>query len=278
MLERGVLSFAHGTHVEWLRLGRGSRLVLIVPTASDGLWTTPYATLRAAWTYRHRLRSYRLLLISRRQPIPRGFQVRQHAEDYIHAIEHIGWGPSVWECVSAGGPIGQWVAATRPDLVQGLVLTSTMHRVDKRARSVLELWKCLATDHRWTELYRSLLMLNKPTRRNQRMEPLLAFTSVLPRPRDPTRFVHLIDGLLVVDHSSVLPRIMTPCLVVGGQLDQIFGASLQREMADLLPNGQLILYEGYGHAVSLEHRAYELDMRHFVDGLGRDQGQPVPPS
>ena len=60
-----------------------------------------------------------MLLLRRQQPIPSGFTVKRHADDYAWAMELLKLKPSVMEYNSAGGPIGQWPAA---DLAQGLTL------------------------------------------------------------------------------------------------------------------------------------------------------------
>jgi hypothetical protein len=56
-----------------------------------------------AWFFRKRAHRYRMLILSR-QPIPAGFTMAQHADDYIYAMEHLGWEPSIVECNLAGGP------------------------------------------------------------------------------------------------------------------------------------------------------------------------------
>ena len=57
--------------------------VIYTPGAGDGLTTVSDAVLRLAFYFRKRLRSYRMLLLSRRQPIPRGFTVEQYANDCL---------------------------------------------------------------------------------------------------------------------------------------------------------------------------------------------------
>src|SRR4051812_25267838 len=118
---RGTLRFEQGAQMDWLQLGRGSLAAVVVPGAGDGLWTIGRSTMQMVWRYRQRFWSHRLLILGRRDPIPSGFGVEKHADDYLHAVERLGWGPSIWECISAGGPIGQCVARLRPDIVRGLI-------------------------------------------------------------------------------------------------------------------------------------------------------------
>jgi pimeloyl-ACP methyl ester carboxylesterase len=96
-----------------------------------------------------------MLLLSRRQPIPRGLTVEQHADDCLWAVERLRWEPSVVECDSADGPVGQWVATKRTELVRALILSCSLHGTSEHAREPLEYWTGLARNERWYELYRS---------------------------------------------------------------------------------------------------------------------------
>ena len=89
-----------------------------------------------------------MLALCRRDPIPAGHRVEDYAQDYIRALEQLALGPVVLECSSAGGPIGQWLAAERPDLIRGLVLSSTLHTVPSQTRAVFERWIALARSAR----------------------------------------------------------------------------------------------------------------------------------
>src|SRR4029078_2336671 len=114
---RGTLRLADGSRIDWLQLGRGSLSVVVVPGIGDGLWTIGQSAPQLVWRYRRRFWSHRLLILGRRDPIPSRFGVEEHADDYLRAVERLGWGPSIWECISAGGPIGQCAARWRPDVV-----------------------------------------------------------------------------------------------------------------------------------------------------------------
>lgn len=263
-LRRGDLRLTDGSRMDWLRIGNGPLPVVVVPGAADGLWTVRQTALLLAWRHRHRFRTHRLLILGRREPMPSGFGVERLADDYLHAVERLRWGASTWECTSAGGPIGQWAAARRPDLVRGLILVSTMSRPNQTLLEVLETWRNLTHARRWTDLYWSMIELNRRPSALARFTPLRPLVRMIPRPRNPQRFVRLLDGLVSVDTRPILPAIACPTLVIGGEADRIVSAELQRELASLIPNSRLVLYKGYGHAASVEHPDYERATRSFV--------------
>jgi pimeloyl-ACP methyl ester carboxylesterase len=260
--------------MDWLQLGRGPLPVVVIPGVGDGLRTLGRSAIELAWRYRRRFWSHRLLILGRREPIPRGFGVEEHAVDYLRAVERLGWGPSIWESISAGGPIGQCVARSRPDLVRGLILASTTHRLDARLRSIIETWRILAHDHRWADLYWSVVALNRGPERTARYKALRPLLRLVPAPRNPQRFVNLLAGLEKLDNRAILPAITCPTLVIGGGQDRLISVDLQREMAGLVPNSRLVLYAEYGHTTPDEQPDYEVVTRHFMEEIHRAGGPP----
>jgi pimeloyl-ACP methyl ester carboxylesterase len=157
--------------------------------------------------------------------------------------------------------------AMAADVVRGLILASTTHRLDGRLRSVLGAWRDLAQRHRWTKLYWSLATLNSRPATAARLHYLRPLLTVLPPPRSPQRFLHVLDGLEKLDNSAVLPEIRCPTLIVGGKQDRIISVGLQREMTGLIPNSRLMLYAARGHAAPLAHPTYEVVTRRFMEEL-----------
>ena len=242
--------------------------LLFVPGAGDGLATVADAALRLAFYFRKRLGSYRMLLLSRRQPIPPGFTAEQHADDCLWAAERLGWGPSVVECNSAGGPIGQWVATKRPEMVRALILSCSLHRTSEHTRELLEYWTQLARDERWYELYRSGIEHTYRPQTVARYRPLFPLLlRLLSRPRYPERIERVFEGLFGLDNRPILPRISRPTLVIGGEDDMVVPAQVQREMAILIPESWLILYPGYGHGNDQENPDYARQVDLFVSNL-----------
>lgn len=261
---RGSLATPDGARVPYVTLGDGPYSIVFIPGAGDGFAAVNQAALRLAWFYRRRARRYRMLLLSRRQPIPPGFGVEEHADDYVWAMKQFGWGPSVLECNSAGGPIGQWLAAKHPDLARGLILSCTLHRTDAHTRTVLEHWIDLAQRRKWKELSWSGIEHTYRPRTVARLKPFRPLLGLLSRPRDPERPVRLFEGLLGLDNRPILGRIDCPTLVIGGEDDRIINPEVQREMADIIPDSRLQLYPGYGHGNDQENPDYYRQVNEFV--------------
>lgn len=80
---KGSLRLPDGDRIPYLTLEDGPVSVIYIPGAGDDLSTVTDAALRLAFYFRKRLGSYRMLLLSRRRPIPWGFTIEQHADDCL---------------------------------------------------------------------------------------------------------------------------------------------------------------------------------------------------
>jgi 3-oxoadipate enol-lactonase len=180
-------------------------------------------------------------------------------------IDQLGWGSSVWECNSAGGPIGQWIAVKRPELVKRLVLTSTLHRSNPTTGQVVSQWLEQIEDSKWKEFTWSTMEYTfrpQTMRRYQLFKPL--FSLMVPPPKDSQRVKNVLLPLLDFDNSHLLPSITYPTLVIAGEEDRVIPLEIQHEMHNLLPDSKLILYPGYGHVNDQENPEFESEFLKFA--------------
>jgi pimeloyl-ACP methyl ester carboxylesterase len=183
--------------------------------------------------------------------------VEKHADDMIRSVEQLGFGPAVWECLSAGGPIGQWVAIKRPDLVRGLILSSSYDYVSGRLKKTLGKWLAIAEQEGDRDPFWEMFepKYRPPAEVLAAVDP--ALLEGVRTARSPARFQNLLRELLDLDQREILPRIECPTLVIGGQDDRYVPAEVQREMAQRIPNGELELCPGFGHFNDMENPDYQ---------------------
>jgi pimeloyl-ACP methyl ester carboxylesterase len=261
---KGHLTTPDGARLSYVMIGTGLISVTVIPGAGDGLTTVEDSARRLALYYRARAASYRILALSRRQPIPPGYRMDQHADDMIWAWERLNWGPTILECNSAGGPVGQWMAVKWPDLVRGLILSCTLHYTPEHTRRIIEHWYVLARQRRWRELNWSSIEYTFTPRMVARYRLARPFLFLLGGPRDPERLERVLEPLLTLDNRPILPRITCPALVIGGADDKVIPAEVQREMAELIPDSRLKLYPGYGHGNDQENTQYNVEVERFA--------------
>lgn len=253
-----------GAVLHYMTLGVGAFPIAVIPGAGDGLATLEQTATRLALYFAKRRQRYRLLILSRRQPVPVDFGVERHAEDMLEVMRYLKWPPCILECNSAGGPIGQHIAVRAPEQVRALILSCTLHRSNPHTIGVLQHWLDLIAHQNWAEFAWSSIELTfraSTVRWYRLLRPVLPWLS--PPPKDPHRISHVLQELLDFDNRHLLPAIDCPTLVTGGAEDQIVPAEIQSEMAGLIPNSKLTLYQGYGHGNDQENSAYEREVLAF---------------
>jgi pimeloyl-ACP methyl ester carboxylesterase len=62
-------------------------------------------------------------------------------------------------------------------------------------------------------------------------------------------YTHLIET--IIDRKSFLSKISAPTLVIGASKDKFFSEEIYRETADLIPNGEVVIFNS-GHMVPVE--------------------------
>lgn len=195
-------------------------------------------------------------------PTPMGLE--DHAADLAGLIANAGSVPAFVCGVSMGGMVAQILAARRPDLVRGLVLCDTAHRVgtpeawDARmaavreggiadiAEAILERW--FSPDFRapgnadFSGYYNMLV--------RQPAEGYLAACAAL---RD-------------ADLSELARRLAVPAVCVVGEHDGSTPPALVSEFARMVPNARFELIKGAGHLPSIEQPVVLGEIvRAFVD-------------
>jgi pimeloyl-ACP methyl ester carboxylesterase len=271
--ETGFLTEPDGARLPYVRIGTGSIATIVVPGAADGLRTCVQVALYLAWFYRQRAERYRILILSRRDPLPADYSLERQADDMIRATEQLGFGPAVWECLSAAGPLGQWIAVKRPDLVQGLVLSSSYDYVAPRTRKVMQQWMNVAAHQAGIEAFSDALeqKYRPPAQVLSQLDPALLPPAV--SPPDAVRLTRILEPLLDLDQRALTPRIRCPTLVIGGAQDRVVPPEVQREMAARIPGCSLQLCDGFGHFNDMENPDYQ----HHIDKFAERLGLPAAP-
>lgn len=262
--ETGLLPAGDGFLKPYVSMGNGTTAMVVVAGAADGLRRCIDIASSLAWFYRERAKTSRILVLSRRDPIPPGFGMQRHADDMIASVEQLGFGPAFWECISAAGPIGQQIAVKRPDLVQGLILSSTYDYTCKQTKKVLRQWIEISQHKAGLDALFEMV--------EQKFRPppdVLLRLGVPPpasdaAPRNSERLTRILEELLEIDQRSLLPQITCPTLVIGGADDRIVPPEVHQEMAARLPNARLELCPSFGHFNDTDNPDYESHIQAFL--------------
>lgn len=226
--------------------------MVYVPGIGDGLATADQSARRLTHWLRERAKFFTILYVSRRDDLDARVMLSEHADDLIHVVETLDWGPALLEAQSAGGPIGIIAAHKRPDLFPMLTLSSSAAWFEGVVTTQAHQWVELIRANDWLALFESAAEF---LWRDRRLAMLRSFGSVfsdLIKPKNPKRLEALFQGLRGVDLRELLPHLSVPTLVTAGEEDRLFAPYIQQEMASLIPTSTLVLAPGYGHGLDWE--------------------------
>lgn len=230
------------------RRGSGIPLLLIHGFPLDhSIWEAQAEALsRFYWVIMPDLRGHG------RSPAPEGaYSMDLMARDIMATLDRLGIERAIWVGHSMGGYITMAAWRLAPQRVARLALVSTNHLAD--------------TDEARQKRYDIAKEVSKTGSAEPAINPnLFASTTSLDAPYVKRTFdlmrktspVGVIGSLLGMasrpDSTETLKSINVPSLVIGGADEQLIPAERAKEMADLLPNGQLVMMDKAGHMPMLE--------------------------
>lgn len=244
------------TTMEYIRFGRGDRVLIMLPGLGDGLRTMKGTALPMALMYRKFAKDFTVYAFSRKNPLPQGYTTRDMAADQARAMEMLGIEKADIFGVSMGGMIAQWLAIDHPEKVGKLILTVTCGRPNATLRESLEEWVSLARkgDHAgFMDSNLRRIYSDGYYRKNRWMAPIVGRIT---KPRSYDRFFVQAEACLTHDAYEQLISICSPALIVGGEQDKALGGEASREMASQIPGAVLHMYPHWGHGLYEEAKDF----------------------
>ena len=180
-----------------------------------------------------------------------------HAEDLRLLLDHLGIARCHVVGTSYGGEVGMIFAATRPERVKSLTVISSASEVGPELDSAVASWRDAALADPKT-VYRVSLPFNfspwfvdtNPEIIEQGEERLAACP-----PEFFRALARLIDAFRELDITADLERIECPTLVMVGEGDRLKPPRYSRLIAKRIPDSELLVIPGAGHAVIFERPA-----------------------
>jgi len=197
-------------------------------------------------------RQYSIYLMSRKQNLPRGYSAKDMSDDFAAMIRKDIGAPVHIMGMSSGGSSAMHLAVDHADLLNKLVLAMTGYRLNPNGKLVAAIWRDLALKEDWQALYQRMgvdVAEGATPEWVTRLMMRFFGKALLGQPRSGMDFAIVLDSDIYLDVKDKLPRIAAPTLVIGGANDPFYGADMIRETANLIPNAELCLIEGGGHAV-----------------------------
>ena len=212
--------------------------------------------LPMAYMYRLFAKDFTVYAFSRKNELPQGYTTRDMAGDQAEAMEQLGIRKADIFGVSMGGMIAQYLAIEYPQMVQKLILTVTSSRPNRILASSINEWVSYAQADDHTGFMDSnvrKIYSENYYRKNKWLVPIMG---KLTKPKSYDRFYIQAEACLTHDAYKRLSQIKAPTFIIGGEQDHALGSDASRELAEKIPNAQLLMYEQWGHGLYEEAKDF----------------------
>lgn len=175
---------------------------------------------------------------------------------------------------SMGGAITQILAVRHPGRVRSVVLACTACRNHPWRRELLASWAQRATDEGVGAMAREAARWVIGPRSFRRLWPALGWLGPLSMHRPSHAFTAQVDAILATDESLAdeLADVRVPALVLVGNQDILTPRGDSEELAERLPNAELVVISGAAHGFMVEHAAvFNRVLLEFLGRVEREQ-------
>jgi len=183
------------------------------------------------------------------------YTLEQMADDAIAVLDHVGAEQAHVVGASMGGAISQIIGLQHPERVLSLTLACTACRNHPWRRELLAGWATAATEQGIGAMAAEAARWVIGPRSFRRLLPAFGWLGPLAMGRTAHAFVSQVRAILEVDESVAerLSEITAPTLVLVGNQDILTPRGDSEEIADRLPNSELVVISGAAHGFMVEH-------------------------
>lgn len=261
MAEKLTVQIQNGA-VEVVKFGRGAKAFVILPGLSyDGFFAQAEEIERS---YEIFARAFTVYLIDRNKtPLP-GYTVREIADDTAEVFAKLQIERACVFGASLGGMTAQELAIRRPDLVDRLVLGSTLSRPNATFSAALARWTDLAKSGKIDELTADFYRTIYSQKTLEAYAAVFSQIKTVATSEKTARFLAYLNAAKSFDVFSSLEKIKARTLVIAAAGDKVTTAAGARETAAAL-GCDYYEYPNFGHAVYDEAPDYKERIRdHFL--------------
>jgi len=200
------------------------------------------------------------------------FTLENMADDALSVLDHYGVRDAHVVGASMGGAIAQILAVKHPTRVRSLTLACTACRNLPWRNELLRYWADTANVRglrQWAD--ESARWLIGP-RSFRRLAPAIGWLGPLATFRPSRGFSAQVGAILDTDDSMVaeLGRITCPTLVVVGNQDILTPRADSEEIAERIPQAELVVISGAAHGLMIEHAStFNRVVLDFIDRAER---------
>jgi len=236
--------------------GSGDEALVVIPGLGDGLKTVRDMGILLSMTYRQWGERFRVVVPSRREPLPEGATTLDMARDVIHVMDNRKISRAHVVGISMGGMIAQHLAALTPERVDRLVLCVSAPGPNPVLQETLSRWLRMGEEGRFRDLMADAAQTLYTTRRGKNVAALGGVMERLIGETGKERFCRQARACLLHDARDSLHLIQCPTLILGGEQDRVVGPQASRELALGIARSVLEMKEQQGHGLYEEDRDF----------------------
>lgn len=252
---RVATASAGDVEVDYMVFGTGEKVFVILPGLS--VHSVMGLADSVAEAYKDFAEDYTVYLFERPTDLADGVTIRDLADDTAAAMEALDITGADVLGVSQGGMIAQYLAIDHPELVNRMVLGSTLSRPNDTFTGIVNEWIQLAEDKDEEGLLGAFVDDVYSAATLEAYRDVLISSNQGITDAEYERFIQLARSCLIFDCYEELSRIQCPVLVLGSEGDKVATAEGSEEIADAL-QCELYLYDdSYGHGVYDEAPDYK---------------------
>ena len=183
------------------------------------------------------------------------FTLEQMADDAIAVLDAAGIETAHVVGASMGGVISQIVAVKYPHRVRSLTLVCTACRNHPWRQDLLQTWARTAEEKGMIEVGKEAAQWVMSPRSFRRLVPAFTWMGPLAALRPRHSFVSQIHAILDTREDLVdqLSTITAPTMVIVGNQDILTPRGDSEEIAERIPNAELVVISGAAHGLMMEH-------------------------
>ena len=245
---------ADGTRIHYEVTGRpGATPILMIQGlgASKNAWNLQ----RIAMATRFRSISLDNRGAGRSDKPTQPFTLEQMADDAIAVLDAAGVETAHVVGASMGGVISQIFAVKYPHRVRSLTLVCTACRNHPWRQELLQTWVHTAEQKGMIEVGKEAAQWVMSPRSFRRLVPAFTWMGPLAALRPRHSFVSQIQAILDTREDLVdeLSSITAPTMVIVGNQDILTPRGDSEEIAERIPNAELVVISGAAHGLMMEH-------------------------
>ena len=247
---------ADGTRIHYEVTGRpGATPILMIQGlgASKNAWNLQ----RIAMATRFRSISLDNRGAGRSDKPTQPFTLEQMADDAMAVLDAAGVETAHVVGASMGGVISQIIAVKYPHRVRSLTLVCTACRNHPWRQELLQTWARTAEEKGMIEVGKEAAQWVMSPRSFRRLVPAFTWMGPLAALRPRHSFVSQIQAILDTREDLVdeLSSITAPTMVIVGNQDILTPRGDSEEIAERIPNAELVVISGAAHGLMMEHSA-----------------------